>query len=82
MAWLRQIGLEFGQQTDFDKTDRVMEHIESDVENSPVGSSKNNGIVERAIQSVQGMIRTRRSAIEEKCVKIAVTHSVSPWIAS
>ena len=32
------------------------------IENSPVGSSKSNGIVERAIQSVQGMIRTIRTS--------------------
>ena len=50
------------------------------IENSPVGSSKSNGIVERGILSVQGMIRTIRSAIEEKwAVKIEVTHSVWPW---
>ena len=36
------------------------------VENSPVGNSKSNGIVERAIQSVQGMISTLRSSVEEK----------------
>ena len=36
------------------------------IENSLVGSSKSNGIVERAIQSVQGMIRMTRIAIEEK----------------
>ena len=38
------------------------------VENSPVGiaSSKSNGIIERAIQSVQRMIRTIRNDIEEK----------------
>ena len=34
------------------------------VENSPVGRSKSDGIVERAIQSVQGMIRTIRRDIE------------------
>ena len=42
-----------------------MEHTESDdewIENSPVGSSKNNGIVARVIQSVQAL----RSATEEK----------------
>ena len=53
------------------------------IENSLVGSPKSNGIVEIVIhQSVQGMIRTTRSAIEEKWeVKIDVTHSVWPWIA-
>ena len=39
--------------------------IESSRTNSAVGSSKSNGIVERSIQSVQGMIRTIRTAIEE-----------------
>ena len=36
------------------------------IEYSLVGSAKSNGIVERAIQSVQGTIRTIRSAIEDK----------------
>ena len=49
------------------------------IENSP-GSSKSHGIVERAIQSVQGMIRTIRNAIGEKWkVKADVTHSVWQW---
>ena len=52
------------------------------IENSPVGSSKSNGIVERAIQSVQGMIRTIRSDIEGRWgVKIDATQSIWPWIA-
>ena len=52
------------------------------IENSPVGSSKSNGIVERAIQSVQGMIRTVRSDIEGRWgVKIDATHSIWLWIA-
>ena len=36
------------------------------MENSPVHSSKSNGYIERAVQSVQGMIRTWRSSLEEK----------------
>ena len=52
------------------------------IENSPVGSSKSNGIVERAIQSMQGMIRTIRSDIDGRWgEKIDATHSISPWIA-
>ena len=52
------------------------------IETSPVGSSKGNGIVEETTQSVQGIIKTMRSAIEEKCeVKIEVTHSVWLWNA-
>ena len=34
------------------------------VENRPVGSCKSNGIVETAIQSVRGMIRTIRSSFD------------------
>ena len=52
------------------------------IENSPVGSSNINGIVESAIQSVQGMIRTIRSDIEGRWgVKVDATHSIWPWIA-
>ena len=35
------------------------------IEHSPVRSSKSNGLVEKAVQDVQGMIRTMRSALEE-----------------
>ena len=39
-------------------------------------------IVERAIQSVQGMIRTIRSDIEGRWGgKIGAMHSICPWIA-
>ena len=52
------------------------------IENSPVHSSKSNGIIERAIQTVQGMIRTIRSSIEDKWeVKIKTSHPIWPWIA-
>ena len=74
MAWLREIGLEFvdiivrSERASADEFDRVMEHA-------------SNGIVERAIQSVQGMIRTISSAIEETWeVQIDVTHSV--WLST
>ena len=52
------------------------------IENSLVGSSWSNGIVDRAIQSVQGMIRTIRNAIDETWEEnFDVAHSVWPWIA-
>ena len=52
------------------------------VENSSVRSSKSDGIVERANQSVQGMIRTIRSDIEGRwVVKVDATHSIWLWIA-
>ena len=51
------------------------------VENSPVRSSKSNGFIERTIQSVQGLVRTWRSSLEEKWgVKIDVEHRIWPWV--
>ena len=96
MAWLREIGLESVDiivKSDNEpaltslialwSTMRAMTSgSRMIIENSPVGSSKSNGIVERAIQSVQGMIRTIRSDIEGRWgVKIDATHSIWPWIA-
>ena len=95
MAWLREIGLELVDITVKSDSEpastslivswstlRGMKRgLRIVSESGPVGSSKSNGIVERAIQSVQGMVRTTRSAIEENWeVKIDVTHSVWPWI--
>ena len=34
------------------------------MENSPAHSSKSNGVIERGVQTIQGMVRTLRSAIE------------------
>ena len=51
------------------------------VENSPVYSSKSNGYIERAVQSVQGMVRTLRSAVEEKWgVKLETENAIWPWM--
>ena len=72
VAWLREIGLE---SVDIivksDNEPALTSGSRMIVENSPVGSSKSNGIVERAIQSVQEMIRTIRSDI------VAPTQSLS-----
>ena len=79
--------MEFIVKSDNEKLDPVAEHTESDEDwieddhrerhTESVGSSK-----KRAIQSVQRMTRTIRSAIEESWeVKIDVTRFVSPWIA-
>ena len=96
MAWLREVGLETVDiivKSDNEpaltsliaswSTMRAMRSGSRMIgENSPVGSSKSNGIIERAIQSVQGMISTIRSDIEERWrVKIDATHSIWPWIA-
>ena len=96
MGWLREIGLEIVHiVVKSDNEPELMSSIEPwimmratrsgsviIIENRLVGSLKSNSIDERAIQTVQGMIRTIRSAIEETWkVKIGVSHSVWLWIA-
>ena len=51
------------------------------IQNSPFGSWNSYRIVERTIQSVQGVIRTLRSTIQEQWEGELVTHSVWLWIA-
>ena len=47
------------------------------VERSPVGSSGSNGVVERAIQSVEGVLRTLLSALQSRLgVKIAADEKI------
>ena len=53
------------------------------VENSPVYSSKSNGVIERTIQRVQGLVRTWRSSLEAKwggSVKLDVEHRIWLWL--
>ena len=51
------------------------------VEHSPVHSSKSNGIIERAVQTVQGMVRTYRDALEIRYeMKVCGAHQFLPWI--
>ena len=51
------------------------------VEHSPVKSSKSNGVVEKAVQDVQGLIRTMRSALEDKRgAKMPIEHPVWAWL--
>jgi len=51
------------------------------VEHSPKEQSQSNGAVERAVGSVEGMIRIMRSAIEDRLkVKLEYTSALWPWI--
>ena len=51
------------------------------VESSPVGDSKGNGMIERAVKSVQGQVRVLRSALEERIgAKLDPHHAVFPWM--
>ena len=43
------------------------------LENSPVEESQSNGVVEKAIQEVEGMVRTLKSALEER-----IGHKIKP----
>jgi len=50
------------------------------VESSPVGASASNGVVERAIQSVQAQTRVLKLALEKRWgVDIPVRHAAIPW---
>lgn len=96
MAWLREIVVEFNNI--IVKSDNepalvsMVEELERLlavrgggpmlVEHSPVHSSWSNGVVERGIQAVQGMIRTMSSAVEERWgVKLEVVRPVWRWLA-
>ena len=48
---------------------------------SPVGSSSSNGIVERAIQSIEEQVRVLASALENRWEReIPVKHAIWPWL--
>ena len=51
------------------------------VENSNVADSDSNATIERAIQDVEGQVRTLRSALEERIgMKIMLTAKIVPWM--
>ena len=51
------------------------------IENSRVGDSNSNGKIERAIREVKGLVRTMRSALEEKIQdKIRLDSTIVPWL--
>jgi hypothetical protein len=50
-------------------------------EHSPVGASASNGVVERAIQSVQAQVRVLKLALEDKWkAEIPTQHAIMPWM--
>eukprot|EP00959_Pyramimonas_sp_CCMP1952_P283045 5916182-Pyramimonas_sp.AAC.3 len=51
------------------------------VEVSPVGDSKANGELERAVRTVQGQIRTLKSVLDANYkTEFNDRHSVMPWL--
>ena len=51
------------------------------IEHSAVGESDTNATIERAIQDVEGQLRTLRAALEEKVQqKIRLDHPIVPWM--
>ena len=50
-------------------------------ENSPKGESQANGIAERAVQDIEGLLRTFKSALERRIgVRIKPSDSIMPWM--
>ena len=95
MAWLREIGLEYHEiivKTDNEPALVALVEAWSRyraakgggkmiMEHSPVRSSKSNGVVEKAVQEVQGMVRTMRSALEDKWgMKMSMEHPIWAWL--
>ena len=69
----------------------ALKHIEEEVqrrrdeetilENSPVGDSRANGVAERAVQSIVGLIRTLKNALENRTnLKFNCDHPVILWL--
>ena len=94
-AWMREIGVQFTDiSVKSDNEPALVSLIDAIgrdraargggrmvVEHSPVFSSKSNGFVERAVQSVQGVVRTLRSALESRWgVRLSVDHGIWTWI--
>ena len=51
------------------------------MENSPVGSSGSNGIIERAIQAVQEQARVMRCALEKRWgIVVPGRHAIWTWL--
>ena len=51
------------------------------VDQSPVGDSQGNGVAERAVQTIEKLIRIHKLAFERKVkCKLSVTHALFPWL--
>jgi hypothetical protein len=95
MAFLKEIGCEMGDVIVRSDQEPAILSIIQEVgrlraiaggwryicENSPVGSSQSNGMIERYVQSVQQQVRVIKSALEEKWrVTVEAKSAVVPWM--
>ena len=95
LAFMKEVGCKFGDMTVKSDQEKAILAILEKVgqmraadgggrmltENSPVGDSQGNGLVERAIQSSEGMVRVMRSQLEERWgMKIDPGHPVLTWL--
>ena len=95
VAFMREIGCEFGDLMMKSDNEESIKALVSDVvrvraaggpgrtniETSKTYSSASNGVVERGIRSVQGMVRVLRSALEDRIgAKIDGEHGIWPWL--
>ena len=53
---------------------------ETILEHTPVGDSRANGRVERAVQSVEKQVRVLKLATENSVGKFSVSHAIFPWL--
>ena len=95
VAWMKEVGCALGDMVMKSDQEAAIEAIVKNVgriraeqgggkyhvKASPVASSRSNGSVERAILSVQQMVRTLRSALMRRWgVKVPTKHPVMPWL--
>ena len=52
----------------------------TNIEHTPVGDSRANGLAERAVQSIEKQVRIIKSSTEEVMAKFGVKHAAFPWL--
>ena len=62
---------------------KASSNLEMGVEVSPVGDSKANGEIERAVRTVQGQARTLKSALDMNYkTEFGEHHAIMPWLVA
>ena len=85
LAGLRRVVIKSDQEPALKELLRVVkaerpEDIELQPEESPVGESKSNGEIERAIQTIQGQVGALKLGLESRYQrKILEDHPIWPW---